>query len=177
MIYFTIVHIITLLILLVFFILLFMIALRETRKKVFWAMIFANFLVVSTLAVFSMLVLDKYTKKARIENLNQRRVLRNETITFTGKIRNIGKFKIGTCNLEIRLVNNPITSKKLGSSDVFKPTTGLDFMNKDEKSSTVKKVFVIAQGLKPKELKNFSVSMPYPPYFSKASAHHYLRCH
>lgn len=175
--YFTIVHIITLLILLVFFVLLFLVALRETRKKVFWAMIFANFLVVSTLAVFSMLVLDKYTKKARIENFSQRRVLRNETIVFTGKIRNIGKFTIGKCKLEIRLVNNPITSKKLGSSDVFKPTTGLDFATKQGKASTVKKIFVIAKGLKSKELKNFSVSMPYPAYFAKASAHHYLRCH
>lgn len=175
--YFTIVHVITLLILFVFFVLLFMVSLRETRKKIFWAMIFANFLVVTTLAVFSMLVLDKYTKKARIENLNQKRVLMNETIVFSGQIRNIGRFKIGKCNLEVKLVNNPITSKKLGSSDVFKPTAGFEFMKKNSKSSTVKKVFTIAKGLKPKELKNFSVSMPYPPYFSKASAHHYLRCH
>lgn len=140
-------------------------------------MIFANFIVTATLAVFSMLVLDKYTKKARVENLDQKRILRNETITFTGKIRNIGKFTIGKCVYEIKLVNDPVTARKLGGSDVFKPTTGFSFGKSDEKSSTVSKKFVIAKNLKPKELKNFTISMPYPPYFSKASVHPYLRCH
>lgn len=174
--YFTIVHIIVLAILFVLFIALFMITLKETRKKVFWAMIFANFLVISTLAVFSMLVLDKYTKKARIENLDQKRILRNETITFTGKIRNIGKFSISACKLEVRLVNNPTTSRQLGGSDVFNPTSGLKFIKKDTKPSTVSKTFVIAKDLRPRELRNFSISMPYPPYFSKASTHQYLKC-
>ncbi len=177
MIYFTIVHIITLAILFALFILLGFAAYKQKNKKLFWSIIFANTLVISMLAVFLMIVLDKYTKKARIENFSQKRILINETIVFKGKIRNIGKFQIGTCRLEIKLVNNPITSKKLGSSDLFKPTSGLDFLKKDEKSSTVKHEFVIAKNLKPKELKNFSVAMPFPPYFSKASEHHYLRCH
>lgn len=174
--YFTIVHIIVLIVLFIIFVTLVVVTLKETRKKIFWAMIFANFLVISTLSVFSMLVLDKYTKKAQIENLDQKRILRNETINFTGKIRNIGKFSIATCRFEVRLVNNPTTSKRLGGSDVFSPTSGLNFVKKDSKPSTVSKTFVIAKDLRPKELRNFSVSMPYPPYFSKASTHQYLRC-
>lgn len=174
--YFTIVHILFLIFYLFLFVGLFVIALKKTKKKVFWAMIFANFLVVTTLSVFTMLVLDKYTKKARIENLQQKRILRNESIAFVGKIRNIGKFSIGQCVLEIKLVNNPITSSKVGGSTVFKPS-GLEFFSKkDKKSSTISHKFTIATNLKPKELRNFSVNMPYPPYFSKPSTYQYLRC-
>lgn len=174
--YFTIVHIIFLLFYIVLFIALAVLTLKETRPKIFWAMIFANVLVTVTLSFFTMLVLDKYTKKARIENLTQKRVLRNETISFKGKIRNIGKFTISRCVLEVKLVNNPTTSRKLGGSDLFKPSSGLDFMSKNPKPSTVSKKFLIATSLKAKELRNFSVNMPFPPYFSKASTHQYLRC-
>lgn len=174
--YFTIVHIIFLAFYFILFVALVLLTMQESRRKIFWAMIFANVLVMATLSVFTMLVLDKYTKKARIENLKQKRVLRNETISFSGKIRNIGKFNIAKCVLEIKLVNNPITSKKMGGSDVFKPTSGLDFISKDPKPSTVSKKFLIATSLKPKELRNFSVNMPYPPYFSKGSTYQYLRC-
>ncbi len=175
--YFTIIHIIVLATLFVLFLLLGFLAFKQKDKKLFWSIIFANTLVISMLAVFFMIVIDKYTKIARIENFSQQRVLRNETIVFKGKIRNIGKFQIGKCYLEIKLVSNPVSSKQLGSADLFKPTSGLSFFKNDEKSSTIRHEFIIAQNLKPRELKNFSVSMPFPPYFSKPSEHHYLRCH
>lgn len=174
--YFTIVHIIFLICYLILFVILVLLSMKETRQKIFWAMIFANFLVMATLSIFTMLVLDKYTKKAKIENLKQQRVLRNETISFKGQIRNIGKFKIAKCVLEVKLVNNPTTSRQLGGSDVFKPTSGFDFISKDPKPSTVSQKFIIATSLKPKELRNFSVNMPFPPYFSRASTYQYLRC-
>ena len=175
--YFTILHIIVLLILFVLFVLLFVIALKETRKKIFWSMIFANFLVISTLSVFSMFVLDKYTKKARIEGLTQKRILQTESITFSGKIRNIGSFGIGTCKLEVKLVNNAVNSGNLKGSSVFKPTTGLNFIqSNDGESSTVIYNFVIAEDLKAGELRNFSVSMPFPSYFSKTTTHNKLSC-
>lgn len=174
--YFTIIHIGFLVFYLILFIALVFLTMKETRQKFFWAMMFANFLVMATLTIFTMLVLDKYTKKAKIENLKQQRILRNETISFKGQIRNIGKFKIAKCILEVKLVNNPLTAKRLGGSDVFKPRSGLDFASKDPKPSTVSKKFIIATSLKPKELRNFSVNMPFPPYFSKASTYQYLRC-
>lgn len=174
--YFTVVHIVFLIFYIILFVALAMLTMKETRPKIFWAMIFANALVMVTLSIFTMLVLDKYTKKARIENLTQKRVLRNETITFKGKIRNIGSFTIGKCVLEVKLVNNPTTSRTLGGSDLFKPSSGLDFLSKNPKPSTVSKNFLIATSLKSKELRNFSVNMPFPPYFSKASTHQYLRC-
>lgn len=175
--YFTILHILVLIILFVLLILLCVVALKETRKKVFWSMIFANFLVITMLAIFSMFVLDKYTKKARIEGLTQKRILRTESITFSGKIRNIGKFGIGTCKLEVKLVNNAVNAGNLKGSSVFKPTSGFEFIkSKDDKPSTVVYDFVIAENLKPKELRNFSVLMPFPSYFSKTTTHNKLYC-
>ncbi len=173
--YFTPVHIIVLIILFIIFVFLLFLSFKESNKKTLVAMIFANFLVISMLAIFSMFVLDKYTKKARIENLKHKRVLRNESIVFGGKIRNLGKFTIGQCELEIKLVSDPVRSKRLGGSDIFKPTTGLS-MGKEYKSSTVINTFKIAQNLKPKELRTFSVAFRYPPHLKHPSVHHKLHC-
>ena len=176
--YFTILHIIALSIMVVIFFLLFIIYLKETRKKIFWSMVFANFLVTTMLAIFSMFVLDKYTKKATIEGLNHKRVLLNENIVFSGKIRNIGSFGIGTCKLEVKLVNNAVSSKNLKGSSVFKPTSGLEFIGDgDGKPSTLKYTFVVAKDLKSGELRNFSVTMPYPSYFSNTTTYQKLYCH
>lgn len=174
--YFTIVHWIFLIIYIIIFFAICFIAFRETKKKVLYAMLFANFLVISLLTGFTMLVLDKYTKKAKIYGFNQKRILRTEHITFSGKVRNIGKFTIGTCELKIKIVNDPIASKKMGGSDLFKPTLGIDIGKKEERHSTIVETFDIAKKLKPNELKNFSVSMPYPPYFVRATVHKKLTC-
>lgn len=175
MIYFTILHVITLVILLLLFIILFILTLRESNKKIFYSMLFANFLAISTLAFFSMLVLDKYTKKAKILQINQKRILINETITFNGKVQNIGNFTIGHCSLEIKLIDNPVNS--IDGTSVFKPNSGFNFISKTPKPSTISHEFTIAKTLKPNEIKTFSVSMPFPPYFKKASTYQYLTCH
>jgi hypothetical protein len=175
--YFTILHMFALLIFFVLFVLLVILTLRETRRKIFWSMIFSNVLVTVTLMVFSMLVLDKYTKKARVENLTQKRVLLTEKITFSGQIRNIGSFTIGRCVFEVKLVNNPISSGKLTGSQVFRPTSGLKYgPGNDGEASTVVQEFVIATDLNPDELRNFSVSMPYPSHFKSARTFQKLSC-
>lgn len=90
--YFTVLHWLTLAILLVLFILISIIALKQTNRKILLSMLFSNFLVITTLAVFSMFVLDKYTKQARLEDMTQKRVLITESLVLSGKIRNIGHF-------------------------------------------------------------------------------------
>ena len=178
--YFTIVHVITLVIFFLLFVALLILSLKETRKKVLFAMIFANFLVISTMAVFSMFVLDKYTKKARLEDVTQARVLINESFVISGRVRNIGKFGISKCFLHVKLVNNAIESGNLNGSTVYKPTTGLSFLtNKvegDAKKSTIIKDFLIAKNLKVDELRNFSASMRYPSYFVKPRLIYKLHC-
>jgi glucan phosphoethanolaminetransferase (alkaline phosphatase superfamily) len=107
--YFTILHILALAFFFLLFVVLLILSLKETRKKVLAAMIFSNVLVVSMLAVFSMFVIDKYTKKAKLENVTQTRVLITESFVLSGVVRNIGKFDISKCYLNVKLVNNAVT--------------------------------------------------------------------
>jgi len=178
--YFTILHWITLIILLVLFVLFCIIALKQTSKKILVSMLFSNFLVITMLAIFSMFVLDKYTKVARLESVTQKRILMTESLTLSGKIRNIGNFSIGNCKLEVKLVNNALTGGNVSGSSVFKPTSGLGFLFKDKQDtrpSTVIQEFVIAKNFQKGELRNFSVSMRYPPYFEKPFMRYKLYCH
>jgi len=178
--YFTILHWLTLFILLVIFVLLSIIALKQTNRKILVSMLFSNFLVITMLAVFSMFVIDKYTKKAKLENVTQSRVLLTESFVLSGQIRNIGNFKIGKCKLEVKLVNNAITSGKVNGSNIFNPISGLSELfgkKKNQKPSTIIKKFVIAKNFKSGELRNFSISMKYPPYFEKTYMRYKLHCH
>jgi hypothetical protein len=178
--HFTILHWITFLILLILFVLFCVLALKQTNKKIIYSMLFSNFLVISMLGTFSVFVLDKYTKKAKLENVIQKRILITESLTLSGKIRNVGSFDIGTCNLEVKLVSNAITNSSLSGSNVFNPRSGLGSLfrnDKEEKPTTVIRDFIIAKNLKKGELRNFSISMRYPPYFKKPFINYKLYCH
>ncbi len=177
--YFTILHWFTLLILLILFILFCVIALKQTNKKIIISMLFSNFLVITMLAIFSMFVLDKYTKIARLENVTQKRILMSETLTLSGKIRNIGKFNIGKCKLEVKLVSNAMSGGEVSGSKIFSPS-GLDFFStkkKNDRPSTIINEYTIVKNLKKGELRNFSVAMRYPPYFQKPFMNYELYCH
>jgi hypothetical protein len=180
MIYFTILHWLALGFFLVLFLLLVFVSRKETRPNVFWSMVFASFLVTSTGAFFTMFVLDKYTKKAKLLRIENHRILRTEEIVFKGKVMNVGKFTIGHCTLSIKMVNNPVEGGKLSGSQIFKPS-GLDFFKpKDdskERPNTVEREFVIAKNIKPKEIQPFTVRMRYPPYFTKTRLIYHLYCH
>jgi len=177
--YFTILHWITLIVFLLLFILLVIVSKKETNPKIFWSMVFSSFLVTSMLALFSMFVLDKYTKKAKLINITHKRVLLNETIMFFGQVQNVGRFKIGHCKLEVKMVNNALNLNNISGKTFYAPKSGLGslFTNKEEKPSTIIKDFTIAKNLKPGEIRNFSATMPYPPYFQKADIRYKLYCH
>ena len=176
--YFTVLHWITLLVLLVVFVLFSILALKQTSKKILFSMLFSNFIVIVMIGILSMFVLDKYTKKARLESVTQKRILMTETFTLTGKVRNIGNFDIGKCKIEVKLINNAISGGDVSGSQIFSPS-GLSFFSskKNSRPSTVIKEYVIAKNFKKGELKNFSVAMPYPPYFQKTSLRYKLYCH
>ena len=130
-------------------------------------MVFASFLVTSMGAVFSMFVLDKYTKKAKLLKISHKRILRNESISITGKIKNVGKFKIGLCTLEVKIVSDAFSTGKLKGSN----------KDKDQKVTTISKEFAIAKDLKPNEIRTFTVNMKYPPYFQSPYFGYKLYCH
>lgn len=178
--YFTILHIITLLLLLVLFVFFSILALKQTSRKIVISMLFSNFLVISVLMVFSMFVLDKYTKEARLENITQKRILISEALTLSGKLRNIGSFDIYKCTLEVKLVSNAMVGGNISGASVFKPTGSLSFLfsnKKNDRPTTVTQEFEIARNFPKGALKNFSVSMRYPPYFEKPYMNYKLFCH
>lgn len=179
--YFTILHWFTLLVLVVLFVLISIIALKQTNKKILISMLFSNFLVIIMLAILSMFVLDKYTKIAKLENMTQKRILITETLTLSGKIRNIGNFDIGKCKLEVKLVSNAMSGGNVSGSQIFSPS-GLNILNlfsskkKNDRPTTVINEFIIAKNFRKGELRNFSVAMRYPPYFQKPFMNYKLYC-
>jgi len=180
--YFTFLHWLTIAFFLILFIFLTILSIRAATKstKLLLSMIIASFLVTTFGAVIGLVILEKYTKKAKLLNVTQRRVLINETLVLKGRVKNIGKFKINYCKLEVKLVNNG-WGGGFTKGTFFKPG-GLDFFgSKDKKDSRPNAVkatrVIIKDGLYPGEIKNFSVVVPYPPYFKNTYLNYKLYCH
>ncbi|ANE35348.1 putative DUF2393 domain protein [Campylobacter iguaniorum] len=177
--YFTIFHIIALVVIVILFILFLIISLKEKKTSVVVSMVFLNVFVMGCLSIFMMLIIDQYTKKAKVLDLSHERILINETIVFSGKVQNIGGFDITSCTLEIKLVNAPMEKGKLDGS-IFKQERGFFDVFKSSKPverSTVEMEFKIAQDLKAGETRPFSVYMPYPASFRAPSFYHKIYCH
>jgi hypothetical protein len=180
--YFTILHWLTLAFFLILFIFLTFLSVKAANNnvKLLISMIFASFLVTTFGAVLGIIVLEKYTKKAVLLDVKSRRVFLNETLVVKGKVKNIGKFKINYCKLEIKLVNNG-WGGKISKGTFFKPGGLSLFGSKEEKKqkpNTIKATrIIIKDGLLPGEIKNFSAIVPYPPYFSNTYINYKLYCH
>jgi hypothetical protein len=142
-------------------------------------MIMASFLVTTFGAVLGLVILEKYTKKAKLLKVEQRRVLINETLVLKGLVKNVGKFKINYCKLEIKLVNNG-WGGGFTKGTFFKPG-GLSLFGSKEKKkrpNVIKQTRIIVKdGLLPGEIKNFSAVIPYPPYFKNTYLNYKLYCH
>ncbi len=178
--YLTILHKITLWTFLFILLIFIFFSLRQKDKKLILPMIFSSFLVVGTLTIFSIFVLDKYTKKAKLLRVKHQRVLLNESITVSGVVKNVGKFKIGKCKLEVKIASNPMAGKNLSGSAVFNPKASISemFSNKENgKKTSVVKEFDIAYDLDPGVWKPFSVSMKFPTYLKNPYLKYKLYCH
>jgi len=180
--YFTILHWLDIVFFLILFIFLVVISIKAAGEnvKLLISMIFASFLVTAFSAVLGLIILEKYTKKAKLLDVKQRRVLINETLVLKGRVKNIGKFKINYCKLEIKLVNNGWGGGF--TKGTFFKSGGLNIFGSKEKQqqkpNTVKATRVIIKdGLLPGEIKNFSAVIPYPPYFKNTYLNYKLYCH
>ncbi len=178
--YFTILHWLDIAFFLILFIFLILLSLKAAKNsvKLLLSMIFASFLVTSFGAILGLVILEKYTKKAKLIDVKQRRVLINETLVLKGRVKNIGKFKINYCKLDIKLVNNG-WGGGFKKGTFFKPG-GLNlFGSKEKKKPNIVKVtkYIITDGLRPGEIKNFTAIIPYPPYFKNTYLNYKLYCH
>jgi len=178
--YFTILHWLDIAFFLVLFIFLTILSVKAAKDniKLLVSMIFTSFLVTTFLGILGLIILEKYTKKAVLLNVEQRRVLINETLVLKGMVKNIGKFKINYCKLRIKLVNNgwggrikPGTFYNPGDLSLF------GIKEKSKPSTVIYTRYIITNGLNPGEIKNFSVIVPYPPYFQNTYLNYKLYCH
>ncbi len=178
--YFTLLHWLVLGIFILLFFLVILLILRNESEKSPLQAILVTLLVFILIAGFSLYSLDSYTKVARLDNVSQKKILLNESFVITGQIQNIGNFTIGTCRLEVKLSNNSFD--KLGGTDapLFVTKSILDGLFKKTPVANdieTTKTFVIAEMLHKGEMRNFSISMRYPPSFSKPSLRYELSCH
>lgn len=178
--YFTILHWIAVIVILLLFALIIVLTIRNhDGKSSLISPILATTFIMGIVLVFVIYGLDKYTKIARLENVVQKKMLINESFSISGQIRNTGNFIIGQCTLEVKVSNNSI--EKTGTdSAIFVPKSAFDnLFNWNENSFNVDttKEFVIAENLYPGEIRNFTVFMRYPASFAKPYTRYELFCH
>ena len=143
---------------------------RQSEKKLILPMIISVTLVSIFLAFFSVLVVDKYTKKVEIFKLKNKRLLSTEQIIYTGFVKNTGNHTIGTVTFQIKLVNRGHATGNVKGGNFYKPSGFFDFFGggmgmSNDKPQSITKEFVVAKNLKDGTAKSFRVYFKYPPYF------------
>lgn len=144
---------------------------KDTKMKV--SMFISVTLLCVFLVVFSLIVVDKYTKEVALYKLKNKRLLSIEKIVYTGIVKNEGSFTIGEVSVEIKLVNKGHATGNVKGGNFFKSSGFLDFFsggyNLNLKPQTITKEFVVARNLKAGEAKSFRVHFDYPPYFQSTA--------
>jgi len=148
-------------------------ALKQERKNLVFPMIISVVLISSLLAGFSIVVVDKYTKVAKLYKFENKRLLSIEKIVYTGIVKNEGNHEIGEVVVEIKIVNKGHATGNVKGGNFYSPSGFFDFFGGGAdilyKPQTVVKEFVVATNLKPGEAKAFRVYFDYPPYFRSVS--------
>lgn len=143
-------------------------AFKQEKKKLVLPMLISTTLVSALLAVFTILIIDKYTKVVKLYKLENKRLLSTEQIIYTGIVKNEGKYTIGEVVFEIKLVNKGHATGNVKGGNFYKTSGFFDFFGgKDKlyKPQSITKEFVVAKNLKPGTAKSFRVHFKYPPYF------------
>ncbi len=144
-------------------------AMKQDENKVKVSMFTSVVVICVFLAGFSILVVDKYTKEVKLYKLKNKRLLSTEQIIYTGRVKNVGKHKIGKVTFEIKLVNRGHATGNVKGGNFYKSSGFFDFFtsgfNKMSKPQSVTKEFTVATNLKPGTSQSFRVYFRYPPYF------------
>jgi len=140
--------------------------LRERNITAKTSIIITYTIVAFGLLFLSILVIDTYTKKVTLSNLENHRFYAAEEIIFTGMVRNTGGYPIGEVNVEIKIVNKDTAAKRgepSYQSNAFAELIGDKGLK--EKTSFVVVTEVVATNLKPGQSKTFRIAMPHPTHF------------
>ncbi len=147
-------------------------SLKQPNKKLVLPMLLSVTLVVALFAGFSIVVVDKYTKKVKLYRVKNKRLLSIEKIVYSGVVKNVGNFEIGEVTFKVKLVNKGHVIGNAKGGSFFKPSGFLEFFSGQNilyKPQTVTKEFVVAKNLKPGKAKSFRVYFDFPPYFQSVS--------
>jgi len=146
---------------------------KQNNSKMRYSMLFSVTLISLFLAVFSIFVVDKYTKKVSLSKLKNKRLLSLEQIVYSGRVTNTGNYPIGKVTFDIKLVNKGHATGNVKGGNFYKPSGFFSFfsngLNMREKPQTIEKEFVVAKNLKAGESAYFRVYFDYPPYFSSTA--------
>lgn len=149
-------------------------SLQQTKVSLKTSMLFTVTLISAFLAVFSVFVVDKYTKSAKLIKINNKRILGIEKIVYTGIVQNTGNFTVGEAVLEIKLVNRGHATGNVKGGNFYKATGFFQFFTEGlgiekDKPQTIVQKFIIAKKLEAGKSKRFRVYFDYPPYFSSVA--------
>lgn len=144
-------------------------AFKQEEVKIKLGMFFSTLAVTLFLAIFSVMVVDKYTKEVRLYKMKNKRLLSTEQIIYTGRVKNEGNHLIGKVTFEIKLVNKGHATGNVKGGNFYKSSGFMDFFSggysSNFKPQSLTKEFIVARNLKPGEAKSFRVHFRYPPYF------------
>ncbi len=166
-------HYITLFVIFLIFMAGVFVSLKQENPKLKFGMLLTVSLISLFLAVFSVVVVDKYTKQVKLYKMENKRLLSAEKIIYTGIVKNEGSHTIGEVTFEIKLVNKGHATGNVKGGNFYKASGFLDFFtggyNLNFKPQSVTKEFVVAKNLKPGQAEAFRVYFDYPPYFRSTS--------
>jgi len=144
-------------------------SLQQKKRKLLIGMVFSVTIISIFFAIFSVIIIDKYTKKVELYQVKNKRLLGIEKIIYTGIVKNEGDFTIGKVVFEVKLVNKGHATGKVKGGDFYKPNGLFDFIpnakEQKAKPQTITKKFIVARNLKPGTSKSFRVYFSFPPYF------------
>ena len=145
------------------------ISLTQPNKKLRFPMIISFTLIILLVGVFSLIVLDKYTKVVSLYKMQSKRLFNIEKIVYTGIVKNEGNYEIGEVTFELKLVNKGHVTGNVKAGSFFSPSGFAEFFGGGAgvlyKPQTIIKKFVVAENLKPGDAQSFRVHFDYPPYF------------
>ncbi len=145
------------------------VAFRQPKAKLILPMLITVTLFSTLTAGFSIVVVDKYTKKVKLYKLESKRLLSIEKVVYTGVVKNTGNYEIGEVTFEIKLVNKGHNTGNVKGGSFFKASGFMDFFSGGSdilyKPQSITKEFVVAKNLKPGNAKSFRVHFGFPPYF------------
>jgi len=175
MMHFTVVHWILTVMFIMIFGLLAYLSLSEQNKKTRLTLLITSFVVVLIGLIVSLLILDKYTKKAKVVNYSTHRNYNKESVSIVGRIKNTGKFYISYCTLDLRIVNKV---KYKGGKFMYKTSSASDlFKSKGYKKNFFTTSVRAIEDLKPKLSKSFRVVVKIPSHFDNPKYFLHLVCH